>query len=301
MCKVYTAVADVKINTYFCCVIYTQVKMEEYKESRLKAAKSVVPGAICGDIIGSAYEFHPCKDVNLPLFTPHSRFTDDTVCTIAIADAMRSGAPFDNVMQKWCRKYPRAGYGGHFRLWIMVEDPEPYNSWGNGSAMRVSSAGAFGRNLDEVLALAKASAEITHNHPEGIKGAEATATAIYLALEGLGKEDIKTVLERMFGYDLSRDYYEIRKHYKFDVSCQGSVPESIIAFLSSTDYESAIRLAVAMGGDSDTMGAIAGGIAAAYYGGVPENIASRCMDFLPGEMGEVIGDFNEALEERYGR
>ncbi len=288
-------------NVYLCCVIITQQKMEKDKETRLKAAQSVMLGAICGDIIGSAYEFHPQKDVNLPLFTPYDKFTDDTVCTIAIADAMMSGEPYEKVLQKWCRKYPRAGYGGHFRLWIIVEDPEPYDSWGNGSAMRVSSAGAFGRTLDEVLALAKESAEITHNHPEGIKGAQATAAAIYFALNGMSKEDMRTVLERMFGYDLSRDYYEIQQHYSFDVSCQGSVPESIIAFLHSTDYESTIRLAVAMGGDADTMGAIAGGIAAAYYGGVPENIANRCVELLPGEMVEVIGSFNEALEDRHGR
>lgn len=275
--------------------------MDRDKEKRLRAAQSVMLGAICGDIIGSTYEFHPCKDVNLPLFTPYSRFTDDTVCTIAVADAMMKGVPYAKVMQEWCRKYPHAGYGGHFRLWIMVDDPEPYNSWGNGSAMRVSGAGAFGRNLDEVLALARASAEVTHNHPEGVKGAEATAAAIYFALNGMSKEDMKTVLERMFGYNLSRDYDKIQRHYRFDVSCQGSVPESIIAFLHGSDYESTIRLAVAMGGDADTMGAIAGGIAAAYYGGVPKNIANVCMGFLPGEMIEVIRRFNEVLEKRYGR
>ncbi len=275
-------------------------EQEIEKETRYEIQRNMI-GAFIGDILGSTYEFDYTQNYDFELFPHGSSFTDDTVCTIAIADAILRGIPYRDSLIEWCRKYPRAGYGGHFRLWIIVEDPEPYDSWGNGSAMRVSSAGAFGRTLDEVLALAKESAEITHNHPEGIKGAQATAAAIYFALNGMSKEDMRTVLERMFGYDLSRDYYEIQQHYSFDVSCQGSVPESIIAFLHSTDYESTIRLAVAMGGDADTMGAIAGGIAAAYYGGVPENIANRCVELLPGEMVEVIGSFNEALEDRHGR
>ena len=222
-----------------------------------EAAKLVLPGAICGDIIGSSYEFKPTKDFNFKIFDPDyrfSRYTDDTVCSVAVASALVTGKTFESSLHSWCRIYHHAGYGGNFRRWVMSSNPAPYNSWGNGSAMRVSSVGAYARSLNEVMTLAAKSAEVTHNHPEGIKGAQATATAIYFALRGMDKEDIKSVIEKGFGYNLSRDYEEIKTTYSFDVSCQGSVPESIIAFLVSTDYESAIRNAVALGGDADTMG-----------------------------------------------
>lgn len=269
----------------------------ETKNNILNKAKLVLLGAICGDIIGSAFEFRPTKLLNFPLFKPTSSPTDDTVCSIAIAYALIHKLSFTESLQYWCRKYPRAGYGGHFRSWINLENPYPYNSWGNGSAMRVSPVGAISRNLNEVMTLAERSAEVTHNHPEGIKGAQVTATAIYFALRGMTKEEIKSFIEKGFGYNLSRKYTDIQPDYYFDVSCQGSVPESIICFLNSTDYESTIRLAVAMGGDADTMGAIAGGIAAAYYGEIPSHIIEECESRIPEDMMEVIRNFNSRLED----
>ncbi len=252
----------------------------------------VLIGAICGDIIGSWYEFCSTKRLDFELFTDRSRFTDDTVCSVAIADALMNSKDFVGKLKYWCRKYPKAGYGGNFNWWFRRDDPQPYNSWGNGSAMRVSAVGAFANSIDEVMALAKESAEVSHNHPEGIKGAQATALAIYLALEGCSKEEIKEKIEQTIGYELSRKYNDIQPRYTFDVSCQGSVPEAIIAFLESSDYESAIRLAVAYGGDADTQAAITGGIAAAYYGEIPDYILKECLSRLPLEIKEVIVKFN---------
>ena len=254
-------------------------------------------GAICGDVIGSAYEFHPTKKYNFRLFTPFSRFTDDTVCTIAVADAVLHSEPFDDMLQQWCRRYVRAGYGGLFRRWIGMTDPRPYNSYGNGSAMRVSACGALATSLDEALELARESAEVTHNHPEGIKGAQATAAAIYMGLHQnelsiTSKSDIKLRLEQLFGYNLSRDYQEIKASYKFEVSCQASVPEAIIAFLASDDYESTIRHAVSLGGDADTQAAIAGSIAAAYYGEIPMRILSNVCDMLPDDILDILDELN---------
>ena len=261
----------------------------------MDAAKLVLLGAVCGDIVGSYYEGCSTKDYDFRLFTPYSRFTDDTVCSIGIADALIHDDPFEGRLQYWCRKYPRAGYGGMFRRWIYSDTMEPYNSWGNGSAMRVSAVGAYGNSLEEVMELAKKSAEVTHNHSEGIKGAQATAAAIYLALTGQSKSEIKSFIEERFGYDLSRSYDDIKRAYGFDVSCQGSVPESITAFLESEDYESAIRKAIALGGDADTMAAITGGIAAAFYGEIPDNILKECWDRLPEEMREIIEKFNQKI------
>lgn len=269
-----------------------------------EAACLVLPGAICGDIIGSAYEFRPTKDVNFRLFDPNhvfSLYTDDTICSIAVADALISGRTFESSLLRWCRTYHHMGYGGNFRRWFRSPEPQPYNSWGNGSAMRVSPVGAFSHSLNEAMQLAAKSAEVTHNHPEGIKGAQATAVAIFFALRGMDKAEIKSVIEKGFGYDLSRDYEEIKATYRFDVSCQGSVPESIIAFLNSTDYESAIRLAVSLGGDADTMGAIAGGIAAAYYKEIPDHILNECRRRLPENLNAVIDNLDNLLRERYGR
>ena len=265
-------------------------------EKAINKAKLVLLGAICGDIIGSAYEWCRVKHTNFNIFIPQSRFTDDTVCSIAIAEALLTGQAFDKTLQYWCRKYPHAGYGGNFRRWIGSSDPKPYNSWGNGSAMRVSSVGAYAESVDEVMRLAEASAAVTHNHPEGIKAAQATALAIYLALRGCSKEEIKQAIESRFGYDLSRLYWDIQRGYSFEVSCQKSVPEAIIAFLEGSDYESVVRLAVAYGGDADTQAAIAGGIAAAYYGEIPETILNECLLRLPVEMKKVIDDFNILLE-----
>lgn len=255
----------------------------------------VLMGAVGGDIIGSWYEFCSTKEQDFDFFTDQSRFTDDTVCSIAVADALMNGTDFVGRLKYWCRKYPKAGYGGNFNWWFRQENPQPYDSWGNGSAMRVSAVGAFANNMEEVLVLAEKSAKVSHNHPEGIKGAQATALAIYLALNGYSKEEIKNQIESRFGYDLNRKYAEIQPSYRFDVSCQGSVPEAIIAFLESTDYESAIRMAVAYGGDADTQAAITGGIAAAYYGEIPDYILDECLLRLPIDIKEVIAKFNQFL------
>lgn len=263
----------------------------------IENAKSVLWGAICGDVIGSAYEFRPTKDYRFKLFTNRSRFTDDTVCTIAVADALMNHKPMAETLQRWCRRYNRAGYGPMFYRWIASTKQIPYGSYGNGSAMRVSACGALAESLDMALDLAKESAECTHNHPEGIRGAQATAIAIYLALqvsdtgEHLPKEQIRDEIERRFGYDLHRDYEDIKAGYKFDVTCQGSVPEAIISFLNADDYESTVRHAVALGGDADTQAAIAGGIAAAYYDRPPMKILTEVCNRLPDDMLDVIEEF----------
>lgn len=253
----------------------------------------VLIGAICGDIIGSWYESCSTKRTDFELFTDQSRFTDDTVCSIAIADALMNGNDFVGKLKYWCRKYPNAGYGGNFNWWFRQDIPQPYNSWGNGSAMRVSAVGAFAGSTDETLELAEQSAKVSHSHPEGIKGAQATALAINLALRGCSKEEIKAQIEAHFGYDLNRKYADIQSRYTFDVSCQGSVPEAIIAFLESSDYESAIRMAVAYGGDADTQAAITGGIAAAYYSEIPYLILKECLYRLPLDIKEIIVKFNQ--------
>lgn len=269
-------------------------------QNKPQNANLVLRGAICGDIIGSLYEWHSTKDLGFTLNTKFSRFTDDTVCSIAIADALVSNAPFAATMQTWCRKYPNAGYGGNFRRWIISNAPEPYGSYGNGSAMRVSPVGAIATSIEECLDLAKKSAVITHNHPEGIKGAQAVALAIYLSLQGATKSYIKAEIERRFDYNLSKEYSDIQIDYRFHVSCQKSVPEAITCFLVSNDYESTVRHAIALGGDADTQAAIAGSIAAAYYGEIPETILSDCMDKLPEDMRIVLNKFDLLVEEKYG-
>ena len=256
----------------------------------------VLIGAICGDIIGSWYEFCSTKRLDFDLFTDQSRFTDDTVCSIAVADALMNGNDFVGKLKYWCRKYPKAGYGGNFNWWFRQDNPQPYNSWGNGSAMRVSAVGAFAKSTDETLALAEETAIVSHNHPEGVKGAQATALAINLAVRGCPKEEIKAQIETKFGYDLDRRYADIQPRYTFDVSCQGSVPEAIIAFLESSNYETAIRMAVAYGGDADTQAAIAGGIAAAYYGAIPDYILKECLKRLPLDIKAIVVKFNEICD-----
>lgn len=248
-------------------------------------------GGVCGDIIGSAYEGRHTKNPDFKLFTPRSRFTDDTVMTIAVAEWLIIGRPLPRIMQTWGRRYPHAGYGGMFRRWLNAPIPQPYNSFGNGSAMRVSPVGWACNTLAETLEKAKQSAEVTHNHPEGIKGAQAVAAAIFLARTGHTKAEIKDYITATFGYNLDRTCEELRPNYHFDVTCQGSVPESIIAFLDSSDYETAIRLAISMGGDADTMGAITGAIAAAYYGQIPSAIAYECTHRLPSDIVHTISTF----------
>jgi ADP-ribosylglycohydrolase len=253
-------------------------------------------GAIAGDVIGSTYEARPVKTADFELFPPGGRFTDDTVLTVATAEALLGDGDYAGAYRRYGRAYPNAGYGGSFYHWLLSEDAGPYNSWGNGAAMRVSPVGFALDTVDDVLAEAARSAAVTHNHPEGIQGAQATALAVFLARFGADKTSIKSAIEERFGYDLARSLDTIRPIYDFDVSCQGSVPESLIAFLESTDYESAVRNAVSLGGDADTMACIAGGIAQAFYGTVPEQIAREVRSRLPAGFLDVLGRF----ESRYG-
>ena len=258
-------------------------------------------GAIIGDIAGSTFERQNVKTKDFPLFPEGSRFTDDTVMTVAVAAALlrhkRDGADLSSAlveeMQGFGRKYAGAGYGGMFINWLFSDDPQPYNSFGNGSAMRVSPCGLIAETLEEALMLAKASAEVTHNHPEGIKGAQAAAAAVFLAKQGAGKAEIRAyITENYYSLDFTLD--QIRPSYRFDVTCQGSVPQAIQAFLESESYEDTIRNAISIGGDSDTIAAIAGGIAWAYYGrnGVqPDMQRMKESIFLPEDLQAVVEEF----------
>ncbi|AFZ15394.1 ADP-ribosylation/Crystallin J1 [Crinalium epipsammum PCC 9333] len=249
-------------------------------------------GAIAGDIIGSIYEFDNIKTKDFPLFSDDSEFTDDSILTVAVADTILNGGNYTEKFKQYFQSYPnpKGGYGGRYLRWASSDNSEPYNSFGNGSAMRVSPVGFAFNDLDSVLLEAKRSAEVTHNHPEGIKGAQATASAIFLARTGNSKDAIKSYIQNTFGYDLERTTEQIRHGYTFDVSCQGSVPEAIIAFLDSTDYEDAIRNAVSIGGDSDTIACITGGIAHAFYG-IPDAIAQEVLSRLDELMYSVTTKF----------
>lgn len=248
-------------------------------------------GAIAGDIIGSVYEFEGIKTEDFPLFTENSAFTDDSVLTIATAEKLVKGGDYVALYRKWARKYPAAGYGGRFSGWLQDDSNGPYNSFGNGSAMRVSPVGFALDTLEEVLAEAKKSAEPTHNHPEGIKGAQATAAAIFMARKGATKKKMADYITAKFGYNLEGSVSEIREHYEFDETCQGTVPEAIISFLESRDYEDAVRKAISLGGDADTLACIAGGIAQAFYGGVPEFIATQARSILPPDILDILDIF----------
>lgn len=260
-------------------------------------------GAILGDIIGSPYEFDMGnKSKDFPLFLSNSTFTDDTVMTIAVAEAFM-GAPDDEEvirqrliqsMQKWGHRYPGAGYGLRFSDWLDSDDPQPYNSWGNGSAMRVSSVAWLYDDLDTVRRMARLSAEVTHNHPEGIKGAEATASAIFLARSGSSKVEIKAYIEEQFGYELSRTCDEIRPTYHHVESCQETVPEAITAFLEGESFEDVIRTAVSLGGDCDTLTCIAGSIAEGFYC-VPLEMQSQCQDRLPSDLNSILVRFSYTI------
>ncbi len=227
-------------------------------------------GAIAGDIIGSVYEWNNIKTKEFELFSEECFFTDDTVLTVALADSILTGTSYVDNLKSFYRWYPGRGYGGSFHVWACGSDPRPYNSWGNGAAMRISPVGYSFSDLDTVLRKAAEFTEITHNHPKGIKGGQATAAAIYLAKTGSSKSEIKDYIESTFQYDLNQHVDQIRPLYKFDVSCQGTVPQAIRAFIDSTDFEDAIRTAVSLGGDTDTLACITGGIAQAFYGGVPK-------------------------------
>ncbi|MGD2186176.1 MAG: ADP-ribosylglycohydrolase family protein [Desulfobacterales bacterium] len=252
-------------------------------------------GAIAGDIIGSVFESHPVKTTSFPLFSKSSKFTDDTVLSLAVADAILNKIDYATALKTYGRKYPNAGYGMSFYSWMQSSDTKPYNSWGNGSAMRVSPVGFAFDSINDVLREAKKTAEVTHSHPEGIKGAQATALAIFLARQGVAKEEIRMQIWHRFDYNLNRKLAEIRPDYFFDISCQGSVPESIIAFLESNDFEDAVRLAISLGGDSDTMGCIAGGIAQAYYGKIPASIIDQVNQRLPAAFLSIVDRFNSTF------
>lgn len=253
-------------------------------------------GAIAGDIIGSVYEVYPIKTTEFPLFNRHSQFTDDTVLTVAVAYSILKKVDYVTSLKTFGQKYPYAGYGATFFHWIFSPNSQPYNSWGNGSAMRVSPIGFACDSVEDVLAEAKKSAEVTHNHPEGIKGAQATALSIFLARTGKSKEDIRQEISERFAYNLNRTVDEIRPAYSFDVSCQGSVPESIIAFLDSENFEDAVRKGISLGGDSDTIACITGGIAQAFYKKIPQEIISNVRRRLPDELLTIVDEFNT----RYG-
>lgn len=255
-------------------------------------------GAIIGDIVGSIYEGYPLKSTDFPFFGKRNDYTDDTILTIAVAHSILEGKDYLTSLKYFGRKYT-GGYGASFYDWLHSNDSKPYNSWGNGSAMRVSPIGFAFNTVDDVLAEAQKSAEVSHNHPEGIKGAQATALAVYLARVGESKDNIRDEISVRFNYDLNRSLEEIRPRYYFKVSCQESVPESIIAFLESSDLESAIRNAISLGGDADTMACIAGGIAQAFYKSIPHEIITETKSKLPDEFLEIIDKFNSKFNIEY--
>ena len=264
-------------------------------------------GAILGDMVGSPFEFdhNNYKHKDFPLLSERSHFTDDTVMTLAVARGLMAGQgdaqkTFDEVryeMRRLGNVYPDAGYGGMFRRWLCAEHPQPYGSFGNGSAMRVAAAGWLFDTLNKTLEMAKATAEVTHNHPEGIKGAQATAAAIFLARTGHSKPEIRQYVEQTFGYDLSRTCDEIRPGYRHVETCQQTVPEAIIAFLESTGFEDALRNAVSLGGDSDTLACITGGIAEAFYG-MPQELRAETLKRLPEDLRAAYELFRQNLERR---
>jgi ADP-ribosyl-[dinitrogen reductase] hydrolase len=244
-------------------------------------------GAVIGDIVGSIYEWDNHRSKDFELFGRGADFTDDTVCTIAIADALLNNRPPAEALHDWCARYPGRGYGGMFRQWIETGDRRPYGSFGNGAAMRVSPAGLLSGSLDDALARARAVTEVTHDHPEGLKGAAATVHAIHLARSGEVPQRIRAAIESAYGYDLARTVDDIRPHYRFNETCQHTVPEALICALDASDFEDAIRNAISIGGDSDTVAAIAGSVAEALFG-IPIDLALRGRAKLPGDMRAVL-------------
>jgi ADP-ribosylglycohydrolase len=252
-----------------------------------------VIGAIAGDIIGSVYEYHPIKTESFPLFEEGSSFTDDTVLTVATAAALLKGSGFGESYKHWGLRYPERSYGSVFRQWLRSDDLAPYGSWGNGAAMRAGPLGFAAASLDQALKLAQRSACATHDHPEGILGAQAVAGSVCLARSGAGKDEIRAFLASRVGYNLDKTLEEIRPRYRYDATARGSVPQALTAFLESTGYEDAVRKAVSLGGDSDTLACIAGAVAEAFYGGVPEALWNRALGCLTCELGSVVVRFYE--------
>lgn len=259
---------------------------------------NTIIGAVIGDVIGSVFEWNNVKTTEIDLLNPRCIFTDDTVLTIAVADSILNKKKFARTIWEYGRKYPGRGYGGNFNDWLYEDNLQPYGSYGNGSAMRVSAVGFAFNNIETVLDVAKQTAEVTHNHPEGIKGAQATAAAILLARQGKSKQEIKDFIVSTFNYDLSFTLDEIRPTYRFDVTCQGSVPQAIVAFLESSDFENAIRLAISIGGDSDTIACITGGIASAFYKEIPIELINFVVDKLPSEYIEIMNKFDEQYNRK---
>lgn len=256
-------------------------------------------GAIAGDIIGSVFENNPIKSTIFPLFSINSHFTDDSVLTVAIAYSILNQVAYAASLKNFARKFPSAGYGLAFYQWMQSSESQPYNSWGNGSAMRVSPVGFAFDDLETVVREAAKSAAVTHNHPEGIKGAQATALAIYLARQGADKAHIRRTIADRYGYNFERTLDEIRPTYDFDVSCQGSVPESLLAFFEASDFEDAVRKAISLGGDTDTMACIAGGVAQAFYRKIPSSIVEEVRKRLPEKFLEIVDEFNTRFEVEY--
>ncbi len=252
-------------------------------------------GAIAGDIIGSRFEWHNHKSKEFDLFSDDSHFTDDTVLTVALADSLLSGTPFVDRLKEYYHRYPRAGYGGRFQQWAASDIRQAYGSCGNGSAMRVSPVGWYFNDLPTVLSEARHSAVVTHDHPEGIKGAQATAASIFLARSGENKADIRDFIVARFGYRFDFTLDDIRPYYRFDVTCQGSVPQALQAFFEANDFEDAIRNAISIGGDSDTIACITGGIAEAFYGEVPARITDQIWCRLDTSLADVVRRFRSAL------
>ncbi|CAK0739380.1 ADP-ribosylglycohydrolase family protein [Gammaproteobacteria bacterium] len=253
-------------------------------------------GAITGDIVGSVYEWKNLKNKSFDFFSSGCFFTDDTVLTVALADSILSHKDYALLLRSYYHRYRTAGYGGMFRRWADTENSPPYNSYGNGAAMRISPVGFSFSTLETVLEKAKQYTEVTHNHPEGIKGAQATAASIFLARTGETKTAIREYVSKTFGYDLSETVEDIRPWYEFDETCQGTVPQAIIAFLDSNDFEDAIRNAISLGGDSDTLACITGGIAQAFYG-VPDWISQRAMSILDLELRMVVSEFEKTYPQ----
>lgn len=250
-------------------------------------------GAIAGDMIGSVYENAPVKREDFPLWRPHARATDDSVLAVAVADAAMGDGDFGRALRRWGLRYPHAGYGAGFAAWLRNPTPAPYDSFGNGAAMRAPALGWLFDKEEAVLETARASALPTHSHPEGVAGAQAVALAVFLARRGITREDLRTRLTLSFGYKLDRRLSDIRPGYRFDASCPGSIPEAFIAFFDSVNFEDAVRKAISLGGDADTQACIAGAVAEAYYGGVPRGIAAETRARLPADMAQVLARFEQ--------
>jgi ADP-ribosylglycohydrolase len=252
-------------------------------------------GAIAGDIIGSVYEWHNIKTTDFPLFSPNSKFTDDTVMTVAVADCLLNNKNYTETLKYYGRTFPNVGYGDDFYNWIKSRNDKPNNSYGIGAAMRISPIGYIFNDIESICIEAEKMTVISHNHPEAVKGAQAIAVSIFLSRNGKSKIEIRDFIEHRFGYSLSRRLDDIRLNYKYNESCQGLVPEAITSFLESENYEDAIRKAISLGGDSDTMACVTGGIAEAFYGDIACVIIAETKKRLPSDLLDIIDQFEQRI------